>query len=101
MKLFVFEGGLIGVFGSLLGCLLGGLAGWYLEVKGWSMSAFGETYEKFAQSAYPIKDVFYGDFSFNILLSTFIFGVAISVIASLYPARKATKLNPVEALRHI
>lgn len=101
MKLFVFEGGFIGVFGSLLGCLLGGLAGWYLEVKGWSISAFGETYEKVAQAAYPVKDVFYGDLTFNILLSTFIFGVVISVIASLYPARKATKLNPIEALRYI
>lgn len=101
MKLFVFEGGFIGVFGSLLGCLIGGLAGWYLEVKGWSISAFGETYEKIAQAAYPVKDIFYGDLSFNILLSTFIFGVVISVIASLYPARKATKLNPIEALKYI
>ena len=101
MKLFVFEGGFIGVFGSLLGCLLGGLAGWFLETKGWSIAAFGETYGKVAQAAYPIKDVFYGDLSFNIILYTFIFGVVISVIASLYPARKATKLNPIEALRHI
>ena len=101
MKLFIFEGAFIGVFGSFLGCLLGGLAGWYLETKGWSIVAFGETYQKVAQAAYPIKDVFYGDLSFNILLSTFIFGVVISIIASLYPARKATKLNPIEALRHI
>jgi len=101
MNLFVFEGGFIGVFGSLLGCLLGGLAGWFLETKGWSMTSFGETYEKVAQAAYPIKDVFYGDLTFDILLYTFIFGVAISVIASFYPARKATKLNPIEALRYI
>lgn len=101
MKVFIFEGGFIGVFGSLLGCLLGGLGGWFLETKGWSLSAFGETYQKLAQTAYPIKEVIYGDLSFNIILSTFIFGVVISIIASLYPARKATKLNPTKALRHI
>ena len=102
MKLFIFEGAFIGIFGSLIGCIWGGLVCWYLEVKGIPLSMFGgETYEKIAQAAYPIKDVFYGDLSFNILISTFIFGVVISVIASLYPARKATKLNPVEALRHI
>jgi putative ABC transport system permease protein len=101
LQLFVIEGGFIGVFGSLLGCILGSLAGWYMETKGWSISVFGETYEKVAQAAYPIKDVFYGDLSFDIVLNTFIFGVVISIVASLYPALKATKLNPIEALRHI
>ncbi len=101
LQLFVLEGGFIGVFGSLLGCFLGGLGGWYMETKGLSMAAFGKTYEKLSQSAYPIKDAFYGDLTFDIILMTFIFGVLISIIASLYPAIKATRLNPTEALRHI
>ncbi len=101
MKLFIFEGGFIGVIGALLGCILGGLATWYLEVEGWSISAFGETFQKISEAAYPVKDVYYADLTLDVLVTTFLFGVAISVLASAYPAWKAAKLNPTEALRHI
>lgn len=101
MKLFIFEGGFIGAIGALLGCVLGGLATWYLEVEGWSITAFGETFQKISEAAYPVKDVYYADLTMDVLVMTFIFGVAISVLASAYPAWKAAKLNPTEALRHI
>jgi len=102
MTLFIFEGGFIGAIGSLLGCILGGLGSWYLEVEGWSIfTSFGETFQKVSQAVYPVKDVYYADLTLDVLVMTFLFGVAISVIASFYPARKAAKLNPVEALRHI
>ena len=101
MTLFIFEGGFIGAIGALLGCLLGGLASWYFEVHGWSMAALGETFQKVSQAIYPVKDVYYADLTMDVLVMTFLFGVAISVLASFYPARKAAKLNPIEALRHI
>ena len=101
MTLFIFEGGFIGAIGALLGCILGGLASWYFEVEGLSLAAYGETFQKIAASVYPIKDVFYADLTMGVLVMTFIFGVAIAVLASFYPARKAAKLNPVDALRHI
>ncbi|UCH93074.1 MAG: ABC transporter permease, partial [Candidatus Aminicenantes bacterium] len=101
MTLFIFEGGFIGAVGALLGCLLGGLVSWYFEVYGMSMVGFGDTYKKLAESIYPVKDVYYADLTMDVLVMTFIFGVAIAVLASFYPARKAAKLNPIEALRHI
>jgi putative ABC transport system permease protein len=103
MKLFIFEGGFIGVFGSLLGCLLGGLGSWYLEVEGWSMSFLTKTanLERMMQSVYPVKDIYFADLTFGTLLMTFIFGTLIAVFASIYPARKAAKMNPIQALRHI
>jgi putative ABC transport system permease protein len=101
MRLFIFEGSFIGAIGSLLGCILGGLASWYLEVKGWSITAFGETFQKISEAVYPVKDVYYAHLSMDVLVMTFIFGLAISIIAGAYPAAKAAKLNPVEALRHI
>jgi putative ABC transport system permease protein len=101
MKLFILEGGFLGLFGSLLGCILGGLAGWYLEVYGWSMAAFGETMQKMSSSIYPVEDIFYADLTLDVLVMTLIFGTSISIIASFYPARKAAMLNPTDALKHI
>lgn len=101
MKLFIFEGGFIGAIGALLGCILGGLATWYLEVEGWSITAFGETFKKISEAAYPVKDVYYADLTAGVLVMVFLFGVGISVLASAYPAWKAAKLDPTEALRQI
>jgi putative ABC transport system permease protein len=99
LLLFLFEGGLIGVIGSLFACILGGLGSWYLEVHGWKMGsdAFGDITATF----YPLKNVFYADLTFDVLVMTFILGTSIAVITSFYPALKAAKLNPVDALRHI
>jgi putative ABC transport system permease protein len=102
LRLFILEGMFIGAIGSLMGCILGGLLSWYLEVHGWSItSLFGETLSKFSESVYPVKDVFYADLTFDVLMLTFVFGTIISILASVYPARKATKMNPIDALRHI
>lgn len=101
MKLFVLEGGFIGVFGSLLGCILGGLVSWYLEVYGWNFTGWGETMQEVTSAIYPVEEVFYADLTFGALIMTLIFGILISIIASFYPARKAARLNPIDALRHI
>lgn len=100
-RLFILEGGIIGFIGSLLGCILGGLASRYLEIHGWSIASWGKTMQKITSAVYPVKDVFYAEFSLDVLVMTLIFGTAISIIASFYPASKAAKLNPIDALRHI
>lgn len=100
-RLFILEGGFIGVIGSLLGCILGGLASWYLETEGWSIASWGETLKDVTASIYPLKDVFYADLTLDVLVMTFVLGTLISVVASFYPARKAARLNPIDALRHI
>lgn len=99
--LFIFEGGFIGAIGSLMGCILGGLGAWYLEVHGWSMAGMGETVKQMSQAVYPIKEVFYADLTSGVLIMIFVLGTVISMLASLYPARKAAKLDPIDALRHI
>lgn len=99
-RVFLFEGGFIGVMGSLLGCIMGGLGSWYLEVYGIAMSSFGETYEEMVAAFYPVKDKFYADLTFEPLLYTFLLGTFISIAATYYPANRAAKMDPVEALRH-
>ncbi|MCK4890402.1 MAG: ABC transporter permease [Candidatus Aminicenantes bacterium] len=99
-KVFLFEGGFIGVLGSLLGCIIGGLGSWYFEVYGMSMRSFGDTYTEIVAAIYPVKDTFYADLTFEPLFYTFLLGTIISVVATYYPASKAAKMDPVEALRH-
>jgi putative ABC transport system permease protein len=99
LLLFLFEGGLIGVLGSMFACILGGLGSWYLEVHGWKLGS--GAFSDITASFYPLKNVFYADLTVNVLFMTFIYGTAIALITSFYPALKAARMNPVDALRHI
>jgi putative ABC transport system permease protein len=99
MLVFVFEGALIGVFGSLAACIIGALGGWYLEVKGFSIAFLGK--EIADMVSFLPMEVYKGDLTAGTLLFTLIFGTVISILASLYPAYKAVKLDPIQALRHV
>lgn len=97
VKMFVYEGGIIGIFGSLLGCLIGLLLSLYLVHFGIDMSGvFGN-----ADIVYPMKFIIVGEIDYWTVLSVFLFGVFVSVFVTLWPVRKATKLQPVDALRHV
>ena len=100
MLVFVFEGAIIGLFGSLAACIIGGLGGWYLETKGFSMAFMGKEITDKLLSFLPME-VFYGDLTAGTLIFTLILGTVISILASLYPAYKAVKLDPIQALRHV
>ena len=97
VRMFLYEGGIIGIFGSLLGCLLGFLMSLYLVFYGIDMSgAFGNL-----DHVYPIQFMFKGEIDYMTILYAFMFGVIVSVVATLLPTRRATTLEPVEALRHV
>jgi putative ABC transport system permease protein len=100
-RLFILEGAFIGMIGAFVGCVLGGLASWYLEVHGWAFAELGDTLNKITAAVYPVKDVFYADLTINVLVMTFFLGILVSILASFYPARKAAKMDPIEALRHL
>jgi putative ABC transport system permease protein len=99
MLVFIFEGTLIGIFGSLAACVIGALGGWYLEAKGFSLAFLGERVADML-SFFPMR-VYYGDLTAGTLIFTFILGTVISILASFYPAYKAVKLDPIQALRHV
>jgi putative ABC transport system permease protein len=99
MLVFVFEGAIIGLFGSLAACAIGGLGGWYLEAKGFSLSFLGDKITDML-SFLPME-AFRGDLTVGTLLFTLVLGIVVSILASLYPAYKAVKLDPIQALRHV
>jgi len=98
MKIFSFQGLIIGIIGTLFGCVGGFTVVPNLnEIVGFIESIFGIT-------AFP-SDVYYLDKlpseiqyldSFLIV----VFSIAICFLASLYPAWRASRMDPVDGLRY-
>ncbi len=97
VQMFVLEGGIIGAFGSLLGCIFGFLMSLYVVVQGLDFSQFFGDMDV----GYPIKMIIKGEIDFMTILFVFLFGVAVTILVSLWPVRMATRLEPVDALRHV
>ncbi len=75
---FVTEAGVIGIFGGIVGIVLGVLITFVMsKLAGWT------TY-----------------ISTSSIFLSFVFSVGVGVIFGIWPAKKASKLNPIEALRH-
>ena len=97
VKLFVLEGTMIGLLGSLTGCLLGALL-----VGGW-MVPFGIDFSQFMRAMGPVgyrtTGHFTGTWHLIMFPVAFVFGLAVSALTSLYPAFVASRMEPSEALR--
>jgi lipoprotein-releasing system permease protein len=89
-KIFMLQGVLIGVVGTVIGLTLG-----------YSICYFGDKYRWISLPA-EVYSISYVPFEARWTDGLWIAAVAIGVsfIATLYPARNATKITPVEALRY-
>jgi lipoprotein-releasing system permease protein len=98
LKIFMFEGLLIGGVGTLLGTLGGIVFTWHIEAiakwVGWLLGI-----ELFSPEVYFI-DKLPADIRPAELVSIVSIAVVVSFLATLYPAWKASKLDPVDALRY-
>jgi putative ABC transport system permease protein len=90
----------IGVIGSVIGGILGGTLSAISEKVGFSLEAIaGGLMDKIEIPVPWIGKVLYPDFTFANLVTSMIFGIAIALIAVLYPAFKSARMQPVEAFR--
>jgi putative ABC transport system permease protein len=88
-QLFFLEAGVMGFLGGILGVLFGWLLGRALT--------FGTNVYLHRQNLNPIE---LSSVPWWLVLSALAFAVLVSLAAGLYPASRAAKLNPVDALRY-
>jgi lipoprotein-releasing system permease protein len=88
--IFTFEGTLIGVFGAIVGTLLGLFLCWSLET--WLPIRIPST-------VYQI-DRLPAEVSWAFVVFVNVASLILCWLATLYPAWRASRLNPVEALRY-
>ena len=89
-RIFMFQGVVIGVVGTCIGAALGCALVWYLE-----------TYQVIAldKTVYSISHVPFELRRTDVAVIS-VMAVLISSLATIFPARAASRLNPVEGLRH-
>jgi len=98
LKIFMIEGGVIGVVGTILGTLLGLGAAFNLEtITGFVENLFG--FKILASDVYYIDKLPSQVNPLDVSLIV-ITAILISLLATLYPSWRASKLDPAEALRY-
>lgn len=95
--LLMTEGAIIGLFASLAGVLLGTLVSFPLVRYGMDFTGLTENYD----FQWPVDMHVYGRFSAVNISITFLFSWVVSILASIIPARKATRIEPSQALRSV
>jgi len=90
VAMFLIEGFFLGFFGAVVGDILGVAVIWVLNVAKLTFS-FGRQKGLLLSPSINLQDI--------LVISIIV--ITISVIASLQPAYKASRMNPIDALRHV
>lgn len=98
MRIFMIQGSVNGILGTTVGAILGVVIALNLET---IVQALEKTFnfEVLPSSVYYINEL-PSDLNWNEVLVIVISSLVISVLATLYPARRAAKTQPAEALRY-
>ena len=98
LKIFIIEGGVIGVVGTILGTILGLGAAFNLEkITGFVENLFG--FKILSSDVYYIDKLPSQVNPFDVTMIV-VTAILISLLATLYPSWRASKLDPAEALRY-
>ena len=96
-SLFLVEGGLTGLLGGAVGSILALIVLSYFSTKGLDLTAmYGDM-----DIGYPVQGIVYPRSSIVLVLLSWLMTGLLAALASYYPAARASKLKPVEALRYV
>jgi ABC-type antimicrobial peptide transport system permease subunit len=94
-KLFLFEAGMIGFFGGVIGIILS-------YITSWAINKFGQPLFSTLMSTSYMYDMKTAKFSVIPIWLPFLaagFAMLIGIISGYYPARRATKISAIEAMK--
>lgn len=98
MAVFIVQGGIIGVFGTLLGLLGGVVLAWNVtEIVNGIQNLF---HVQLLSSNVYLVDYLPSDIQISDILKICSASMGLSLLATIYPAWRASKMDPVESLRY-
>ncbi|MEM8488926.1 MAG: FtsX-like permease family protein [Bacteroidota bacterium] len=93
IRLIVTEGAIIGLIGALIGGAISTAITLWFEFNGLDMT------EAMGDIELPFQGIVYPDWTLGYLFTSIVLGVLAAGLAALYPAWRATRKRPAEALR--
>ena len=98
MRVFMIQGSIIGIFGTVVGVSLGVLLSLHIgEVVCWLEHTFG--FKVFSADIFYISEI-PSDLRWDNVLWIGLASLVASVLATVYPARRAAQIQPAESLRY-
>lgn len=95
---FMGEAAGIGIIGGIMGLMLGAIGVWIFNLYGLDMEALTSggdiTY------GFPLSGTIYLGWEISSFVFVFVYGISISVLASIFPALWAARKDPVKAIYH-
>jgi putative ABC transport system permease protein len=95
MGLFLMEGSILGLIGSISGVLLGTLSSIYFMIKGIDFTSM------LSNLNMPLDNVIKFVITIPGIMTTMLLGIIIAAIVSVFPSRQAAKMNVVDAIKSV
>ena len=94
-KLFLFEAAMIGIFGGLIGIILGYIASW--AVNKFGQPVFGALMS--GNYMYDMSNTKFSIIPLYLPMASLAISVMVGLLSGYFPARRATKISSIEAMR--
>lgn len=96
VRMIIYESLFMGLIGTIIGFTVGLLIYYPMSVNGVDMSQFSES-----MASFGLPNQIYPELNMNVVINTLLIIPLVTVIAGIFPAIKAIRLQPSEAVRFV